>query len=33
MDQWPAFTPENAGNLDKPLELEDLLAAAVPRSH
>jgi catechol 2,3-dioxygenase len=28
VDQWPHFSPENMEFLDKPLELDDLLAAA-----
>ena len=27
-DQWPRYSPENAEYLDKPLDLDDLLAAA-----
>jgi hypothetical protein len=27
-DQWPRYSPENADYVDKPLDLDDLLAAA-----
>jgi hypothetical protein len=27
-DQWPRYSPENADDLDKPLDVDDLLAAA-----